>query len=270
MFIPVSLRQIFGLYVRNLLKSSRGIIQVTPPWKDADSQLYNKFGWCIPNGFDPEEFNQTEKNQTNKKIFSIYFPGSIKFGQNMATFLKGLALLISEYEIPKKQIKFVYQGPQWEYVCGLAKSLNVLTNCQITPPVGRSQALKNMLAADILLLLSTDTSSCTEELLQHGFYPGKVFEFIGTQRRIILVPGDKGALESLLAPCPQARVAREPVQIKDNLIEGIEGKWLVDSNAASQFSQSFTREKMTSLLVDALNQSCLAKDKFQGREEKNP
>src|SRR5205085_5319487 len=74
----------------------------------------------------------------------------------------------------------------------LAATLGVAESFELSPMVARAQSLRVQRAAEVLLL------SMWNDPREHTFLPGKLFEYIGARRPILLVGFVSGAAAELV------------------------------------------------------------------------
>lgn len=217
------LRPLYIHQIKKLVTTAGAIINVIPQWCQLDKQRYKKPTYCIPNGFDPDDFDFSNLTNNNAK-FTIVYPGSIQKSQNIELFLDGLNHFVKEMN-NDLNIRFQYFGASYKRVKAYVHKLGIEQYVSIQPVIERSQALEAMAQADLLLLLSIDTTMTQDILLGKGVYPGKVFEYFGLKKPIMNVPGDSGVLDELIESTNTGVTLSTKVQISKYL-HGFYSKFL--------------------------------------------
>jgi glycosyltransferase involved in cell wall biosynthesis len=246
-------RRVYARVARQLLKTAAGTIAVTPVWAEMDAKLLGKRVWCIPNGYDPEEFAPVEKKRNER--FTVAFAGNIR--ESFDIFIEGLRL--AQEHLGAKNaatLCFCYWGVSHERVKEKAARAGVAEIVEARAHTPREAALQAIGNADLLLLLTLPESSKRDPYLAQGLYPGKLFEYWGARRPVLCVPGDGGLLEDLLRCSRTGTSAGAPAQVADALLEAWQ-VWRQGGELPFQPDETvladFTRQNLAGKLADALN-----------------
>ncbi|MEQ8244668.1 hypothetical protein, partial [Fulvivirga sp.] len=193
--LPQGIRKVYNFFIKCKLKSSSLLVNVTPYWAKLDKDRFNKDAICVTNGFDIEEFEALPSNEPSD-YFDVLYPGNVHEKQDIELFIEAFAHCINIEKL--KKLRFVYCGGQYEYIEALLQKYVVKSNFKIHKPLSRQEALILMKKAALLLVMGVVSKEKSNLLLTHGLYPGKVFEYFGVKRPIILAPSDRGILEELI------------------------------------------------------------------------
>jgi len=193
--VPNILRKLYLRFIKQILASSSLLINVTPYWKELDRKRFEKNVICITNGYDPDEF-ETKENANTTNYFDILYPGNVHEKQNIELFLSALSLCIKEDNLDR--LRFIYCGGQSNYINKLLIRYQLEKHSKIYKSLPRSKALILMQSASVLLIMGVVSNDKSNRLIARGVYPGKVFEYFGAKRPILLAPTDDGILEELI------------------------------------------------------------------------
>jgi glycosyltransferase involved in cell wall biosynthesis len=248
-------RVLYARAGKKLLETARGTINVTPFWTDLDRQMFGLPAWCIPNGYDEDDYPASVENPPNDAL-EITYAGNIIPQQRLDMFFEGFRLAVERLGAEQNRLRFVYRGHAHEKVAKMAQDAGITENTKIGPALPRAESLALLRQTQVLLLLSFASSEQEDVYFAEGFYPAKTFEYFGARRPILCVPGDGKLLDALLAEARVGATARSPAEVAAYLSEVIQlqiaGKTLLyqpDEAALARFS----RRNLTGRLVAVLN-----------------
>jgi len=163
----------------------------------------------IENGYNEDVFNQAhmqaqrkvQVDQTEKKTFNILHSGTLyENGRSPIVLFRAL-----------ENIRFHFRGseltPDYKAMirqCGIGQHV------EFKPPVSYNQSLQEMLAADALLLIQG-------ELFNYQI-PGKVYEYLASDKPILALVGKGGASEDLLRNETACLVETEVVEVANAIL----------------------------------------------------
>ena len=184
-FNNISLR-----FHRRWLRKSLFYTAVSQPIVNKISNLCNiPSGYCIKNGYEANIFFKLERNQTEK--FIILHGGTIYSAQELSGFISGLRLFYNNLEVKERQqVSIIFlaiknQDKQNEITEALPELyINFIKR------VPREEAIQLMKDASILFYPSWTT--------HNGIYSGKIFEYLGVQNNILVIPSDHDVVEELI------------------------------------------------------------------------
>ena len=133
----------------------------------------------IPDAFDPEDFPHLGEpyQPTANPAFTISYIGSFAKGQTGDSFIQAMGELLQEGQIPIDRIKLVFVGNPGGISFGSSRFDHVVHK---TGFVKHSEAISNMMASDVLLLVVTSQRGADN-------IPGKAFEYIASGKPILAV-----------------------------------------------------------------------------------
>jgi glycosyltransferase involved in cell wall biosynthesis len=180
---------------RRIVHRSAHVITTTDRYRALLRERYREVAddrfSTILNGYDEEDFHLATSTKRHG-VFTMSYLGSFYFGRTPRELLIALARLVAEGTFRRSDIEVRFIGAvrhaEGESVAHLAAS-NGLADCvTIRDSVGRTEALSEMMAADVLLLLAPDQPYCI---------PAKTFEYIRAGGRILCLSGP-GATADLI------------------------------------------------------------------------
>jgi glycosyltransferase involved in cell wall biosynthesis len=177
---------------RKTLRTASAIIVVSEGWADFYRHISGRPVFVVHNGFDPEDFPSDIK--PNPSLFTILFPGKLFKGKRDITPLLGVIKELQGGGFFKSfplKVNFFALPAELEWLRNLVKSFGIEDIIEVSPPIDHKEILKRECEATFLFL----PLSPTEE--DANFYPGKLFEYMGARRPIIVL-GPKEAAASRL------------------------------------------------------------------------
>ncbi len=247
--MPTSVHRRINLYLENrILQKADAIVAVTPTiFEEMNTQYHHKFR-TITNGYDPEDFQIGPHASDPTKKLTFYYPGTFYKHRTPFYFLQALLLLLKDQKINKDEISVIFQGnisPDTynQYILNNHELLEII---KIRPYADHPTVIKNMISADILLLVISTQSGL-------GSLSGKIFEYIATGKPILgLVPAN-GAAASLIRKT-QTGIVVSPENISDiyNSIYELYKRWNKSSLQIyphKPLIKKYSRESQTKLLI---------------------
>jgi len=174
------------------LREANALVTVSQPLAEKLKILHKgKLIHNILNGFDPKDFNVSHTNLTKK--FTITYTGSLYQGKRDPTKLfEALQSLISEKKINSNDIEVRLYGSKEDWLEENIKYHKLQNIVKYYGVVPREIALKKQRESQLLLLLMWDNPH------EKGVYTSKVFEYLATQRPILVTGIKEGVVEKLL------------------------------------------------------------------------
>lgn len=165
------------------LRNADVLITVSPLWAEALKRIHkNKIVYTITNGFDPDLFNTKQEHLTEK--FSITYTGPIYTTKhNTDVFLHAVSELIYNRIIDPNDVEIRFYGPSNEL---LNKEIHKYHLSDIVIQHGwvpRKISVEKQRESQLLLLLYWNDPK------EKGWYPLKIFEYLASQRPIIVTGG---------------------------------------------------------------------------------
>jgi glycosyltransferase involved in cell wall biosynthesis len=240
-----------SLKERLVLKSADALILNTPLARQALAQDVPAFAdkmVTITNGFDPENFLRDEAHVNKPAALSILHTGELYMGRDPRPLCDALIGLNLPHSKPL-QVTFMGQStdPRFDWP-GDVRRRGLENVVRFADPVPYGQALSQMQAADILLLLDSPGRRIG--------IPAKLFEYFGARRPILALSDPQGDVGwALRKSGVRHRIAlpTEPGQIRHALTELID-ELSIGTPAPQPIPQDFTRAHMAAQLARLLDQ----------------
>ena len=177
-----------------LLSVANALVTVSKPWAEKLHHLHNgKPVWCIPNGFDPEEFIKSSAQLTRK--FTITYTGTLYDGKRDPSLLfMALKELIVGGDIDPDDVEIRFYGHKAQWLENKISFYDLQDVAKHYGLISRKIALNKQRESQILLLLNWNTSSPGEA----GTCPAKLFEYLAAQRPILAIGGPPGVVTEIL------------------------------------------------------------------------
>jgi glycosyltransferase involved in cell wall biosynthesis len=230
------------------LSSASGIVTVSEPLANILSTKYQIPVKVILNGFDPEDIPpRGHKFRSNGKL-QILYTGSVYEGKRDPT---PLFQALHKLDPLSSAVRVDFYGPNLDIVNDLAYQCQVDHIVKTHDPVSRQDALELQVNADILLLLIWDGPKTT------GTYTGKLFEYLGTRRPILVIGNPENVAAQLIISKEAGFASLEPEKIASQLKVWIEGKKHDNlPSLSSDIIRDYTRLEQTKVLEQFLIRLC--------------
>lgn len=196
-----------------------------------DLGLKDKF-FCIPNGYDRDDFKIIDTIKPGNKRFTITYTGAFYGRRKPDTFFEALYELIRDGKVDESRVhgKFIgnFKLPQLNKQLekyGLERIVEIFSY------MDHDECIKHMLQSDALLLIEGGGHG------SEAFYTGKVFEYMVTNRPIIAVVPKNGAAAQVIRQTRTGLVSDfdDVKQTKENILT-FYNSWL---NNESSFSPNY-------------------------------
>ncbi|MEO5931601.1 MAG: glycosyltransferase [Candidatus Kapaibacterium sp.] len=175
-----------------VLKNSDGVVVVNRKIKEKLIARYpfltHEAVHIIPSGYDPQDFrlaNRFPLPRSRKMRFT--YSGLFDARRTPKFFFMALAKIFAQYPETRDEIEVCFIGTFQESFRKMATQLGVSSALVTTDYVEHHQAVRNLLASDVLWLTIYDPS----------ITPGKVYEYIGS-RKPILALAPEGIVRTVL------------------------------------------------------------------------
>jgi hypothetical protein len=189
---------------------------ISNQWKDTISNVTPTPGYVVTHGFDDDIKNLTDSSNFNES-FTCLYSGTLYNNQDLSGFLKGFRKFIDNNNDPKIKLIFVgsvreKQSTYSTFFEGLEEELKLSIPKKyysVVPRVPRSKLLTFLSLANAYLMLSYHNMK--------GTHSGKLFEYIGNRKPILLHPSDKSVIEEALNLTKLGYISVNESELADNL-----------------------------------------------------
>lgn len=173
---------------RRVLNSAAGHVTVTPAWAALLRSRYAAPVALSCNGYDPEDFDgllPTDLDQKQGPRLTLYYAGDTYGGQRgIAQVLRAMMALPDSHLVMRTM-------PSAGLLQQLAQ-VNLGERVEVRPFCPRTTVLQEEVQADVLLLLRAAGD------FERDTIPGKLFEYIGAGRPILVVGRTDGAVADIV------------------------------------------------------------------------
>lgn len=155
----------------------------------------------IPNGFDSEDYPKIEQNQN--EVFTLTYTGSMYGKRNPKALFDAIALLLNQNKIQKEDFQLIFIGRFGQEVHEMIDKSTFVDRIIRINYLPHKESIKKLLESDALLLI-VDESKESEEIV-----PGKVYEYLGTYKPLLVVSPEQGAVADLINETGSGLVAHQ-------------------------------------------------------------
>lgn len=214
----------------------------------------------ITNGFDPDDFVDIPKIETNKLV--ITYTGNMSITRNPEMLWQVLDELVTENSDFKQKFEFWFAGVMDDEIRAAIQSRPFFKNFKDFGYVSHSKAIELVFNSHLLIMIVNKVKTSNEIL------PGKIFEYIATGNQIMVIGPEEGEACKLIRQVGQGEafdyVKKDEMKayIIERFKDSKEGNLPATMNLKHQagieqyYSEKchkFTREKITEKLASILN-----------------
>ena len=249
------------MYWKKWLSNALFFTITSNSWKNKINKFSLANGSVISNGFDAEVFKDIVNNLAPSKFFEIVYAGSLYENQKLEIFLEGCKIFIDNNLPDRFRVRFIgsdrggaLKGKDFGYMYNPKKRIHKILNeryCDVTERISKVEVLKSCASAQILLFLSHPTIS--------GWHSGKIFDYLGAGRPILIVPDDLDVVAELITNT-NAGVIKNTAQEVAEYLESVYNDWLMigkikyegDLRLINQYSRESQVEKLAQLISEKI------------------
>ena len=202
----------------------------------------------IPNGYDEENYQDLNYEKADK--FQIIHTGNLLEHQNPLLLWKCLQLLFSDNDNIKNKMKILFFGTVHDSVKQAVKNYKLENNVEFSGFIPHKHVLKKIKNASILLMVVPNTIN------NNGIVTGKLFEYIGSGRPILVIGPPKGDAGEIISTFKQSIICDYgDIQNCCDFILNQFKLWQEDKIAESALSLRlpFSRKILTEKLAQIFN-----------------
>lgn len=155
-------------------------------YPDLDS---NKFVH-IPNGYDSQDYPNIEFKRN--EVFNLTYTGSMYGKRNPKSLFEAIEILLANNQISKNDFVINFVGRFGQEIHQMIEETSFRDRIKKIEYLPHSQSILKLLESDALLLI-VDESKESEEIV-----PGKVYEYLGTHKPLLVIAPEKGAVADLI------------------------------------------------------------------------
>ena len=239
-------RKLNASYEKSIVKSARKIISTSQEIiDDLKSKAPVSDFDVIYNGYDESDFKHTTRDKNQN--FTIRYFGSISSGQNPISLFNALRNINKNHNDIFNKIRVELYGKIDATVLQVIKE-NKLESCvDFKGYVAHSTVPELMISADCLLLLLPRTK-------YKGMVPGKLFEYMATQKQILAIGSTRSETSDLLSSTRSGIMYEHGTDITKQILTFYK-KWQENTMNIDSNIENYSRMKQTEKLAQILNET---------------
>lgn len=247
-------RKIDGIAEKRLVKNAVLLSSVSEPLVEELRERYRLPAQVVTNGFDPKDFEQLPYDPSGRELRVTYCGWVTPRRSDPRPFLEGVRKLLDAH--PEAQIEVEFYGPPPGPVFRASAELGLEKVVRYRGKVTHEESLAIQANSDLLLLLLWNDPGAV------GVYTGKIFEYIGAQRPILMTGYESGAPALLIRDHGLGMTSNDPEQIAEYLWLRAQEKQRTGRVAApveNEATTLFTREAQSRLMLDAIERAVVGR-----------
>tara|TARA_B100001287_G_scaffold238699_1_gene212264 strand:- start:229 stop:1515 length:1287 start_codon:yes stop_codon:yes gene_type:complete len=245
------LNRYLKLFEKRWTKTASYITASSEPIGKSIENLSKIKSMAIYNGFEPEEFLKYKDIKKHEDHFQIAYIGTLYNGQNISIFLEAYKRFVDNIK-PKSKLLF----PGLDLDENQKKRISLLMDgyedyYQTSLRIPKSEIFKIEKQSHLLLHVAWKGHS--------GIIASKIYEYIGSGSKIIIVPGDNNSIDKIVNTSKSGVIFNDIESTFDFLCEeynsfkgGIAKNYNINNN-----SFLFSRENQTKKLSQILDEILL-------------
>ena len=241
-YLPPWYRRADAYLERRVLGTASGLVTVSEPWREVLEDRYRVPVEVVYNGFEtpdrPDDPAPAGGGQLVITHLGTLYGGSRDPGPLFAA--------VRSLGADARHVRVRLYGDDPGLARRLAARWGVSGNVEASPRIPHAESLRVQSQADVLLLLMWDRPE------EDGVLPGKLFEYFGAGRPVLVVGASRGAAARLVADRGLGFASSDPDEIAAQL-----RAWLAEKRAAgrlasppSEAAAGFRRERQVRRLAD--------------------
>ncbi len=208
--------RIDGFLERKVIDRASALVTVSEPWAEDYRAKSGKPVTVVYNGYDPEALQGAASMGSSDDVaLRIVYTGGIYPGKRDPA---PLFAAMQSLELTPDRIRVDFYGTNPDHVWPIARQFGVESLVSVNPPVTHREAVELQQNADILLLMQWNNP------LEQGNVPGKLFEYMGARRPILLLGLESGVPATFLREREAGFYGANPATIAEQLKVWLEMK----------------------------------------------
>lgn len=218
-------------------------------WADKLQLITKNKTFRITNGFE-KKLESVQTNSISSK-FNILSIGTIYPQQDLTILLKGISNFIIQVDSSKVSVLFVGMEKQNVDTTNSKKLITEYLNnfsFQITKRISKDEVLEYEKMSSVLIFPTIPN--------EPGFYSGKIFEYISSNKPVLAAPKDMEAVGDLINLTNTGICSSDVNEITEYLLNEY-NFWAINGYTVSNWNRNevanFSRENQTKILSDLIN-----------------
>lgn len=232
---------------KEVLSNATRVVTVSPTWAKELAEIGNRGVDVITNGFDESDFALKDVKLDEK--FTIVHLGMFSKARNHEVLWQALAELVKENSYFAKDLQVNFYGITDASVSVSAERYGLSQYLNIYAYQPHDEIVKVM-ASSRVLLLSVHNSPNLQ-----GFVPGKLFEYMASNRPIICIGPENGDSALIIRQTKTGVVSHfnDVIKLKRNIMV-LYGDFINNNSELGRDIESYTRRGLTAQLAKLLNE----------------
>lgn len=196
---------------KRVVRSASEIVTVSAPLARDLEKVFGKEVHVVKNGYDPADFpaeNGQEGSRPHSGELCITYCGEIYPGKRDPS---PLFAAMAQLDAAGTPVHARFYGSGAETLRGLVDQHSVGHLVELNPRIPHAESLAIQRRSDVLLLLMWDDPR------EEGVYSGKIFEYLGARRPILMLGYEHGVAADLVVTRGAGVVANAPDDIASAL-----------------------------------------------------
>lgn len=233
-------------YIGKWLNGASMVTTVSEALIEQVKRIYN--GKCIEltNGYEMKLFSQVSNTNPPSDRFVFASIGTIYPIQNISIMIDGLKIFYDKLRDKSKfEVKFIGLGAIESVAHQVTSELESFKPL-VTQKLSRKEVLRHYNDSHVLFIPAWSNHK--------GIYSTKIFEYIGSGRKILVAPGDNDVIDNLVRKSGRGYIANNAEEFATSLNEiynlWLNGNYKVEHPA--EWEQFYSREKQAALLANEI------------------
>lgn len=198
-------------YIKKWLERAVLVTAVSEPILEVIKKLNPKVETLfVTNGFEERLFAEFPVSEKKNSKFTFSVIGTIYPQQDLSVLFEGMNLFLDGKNLNEIQLNFV--GTAYNPEVGQKITDNLPKQCtSVTNRVPRRESLQKLLESDVLFHAGWRGF--------RGIASGKIFEYLGSKKKILIAPGDNDIMEKIVMETGAGKVANSAREFADAMNE---------------------------------------------------
>ncbi|MDY6950061.1 MAG: hypothetical protein SWE60_00980 [Thermodesulfobacteriota bacterium] len=241
--IPTAMSRVIE---KSLIGTAHCCLHASDLWAAQLSAMTGKRVYWLPNGYDPDDFQDVSDSVPDKEALTISYVGTLHFPQRLDPFFRGFEKFVLDSKVAPGSCVLNFIGTP--HIESINRDYPLIREyARFIPYVSKPEAIQCMSRSHVLLLfLSKDT----------GWYPAKTYEYLASHRVILASPDNGGVMNRLLRGAEAGVVLDTPSEIASWLNEKMaefRKSGQLRSSTRMDAVREFDRKRQTARLAQILN-----------------
>jgi len=223
---------------KNTMYNSKAMITVSEPLRQLLVNKYKQPIHTIQNGFDAEDFNFEAIGKNSQKI-NIVYTGSI-YENKMDP--SPLFIALAANKDLQNNVVLNFYGNSSNFISDLSKKYNLESIVKIHNSISRSEILNIQKKADILLLLTWNSSK------KKGLLGGKIFEYIASGNPILSIGAFKDTPSEIVVEDKFGIATNDPEEITKFINSYYKGKYNNNLMTRNKYDRQIQINKLAEII----------------------